>query len=96
MSKKRGSEGTMAINIDLKKAYDRIEWSFIRDTLVLFKFPKHLISLIISYISSSSISVLFNGGATNPFQPSRGIRQGSPLPISLYTLHGNFRGPHIR
>ena len=64
----------MSIKIDLEKAYDWLEWSFIRDMLTLFKFPSHLINLIISYMSSSSISILFNGGALDPFLPSKGIR----------------------
>ena len=74
----------MAIKIDLEKIYDRLEWSFIIDTLALFKFPNHLISLIMSCMSSSSISMLFNGGALEPFHPSKGIRQGDPL--SSYLL----------
>ncbi|KAK9984141.1 hypothetical protein SO802_033666 [Lithocarpus litseifolius] len=39
MSRKRGSGGSMATKIDLEKAYDRLEWSLIRDTLTLFKIP---------------------------------------------------------
>lgn len=64
----------MAIKIDLEKAYDRLEWDFIRNALKLFKFPEHLSSIILSCISSSSVSVLYNGGALDPFHLSRGIR----------------------
>lgn len=67
MSKKKGKEGVMAIKIDLEKAYDHLEWSFIRDILTLFKFPNQLISLIMSCVSSSSVSILLNGGALDPF-----------------------------
>ena len=74
MSKKKGRSGCMTIKIDLEKVYDRLEWSFIRDTLSLFRFPSHLIKLIMSCVSSLSISILFNEGALDPFLLSRGIR----------------------
>lgn len=79
MSRKKGTEATMAIKIDLEKAYDCLEWSFIRDTLKLFNFPNHLTSLIMSCVSTSSISMLFNEGGLDYFLPTRGIRQGDPL-----------------
>lgn len=65
--KKQGSEGLVAIKIDLEKAYDGLEWSFIRDTLLPYKFLNHLVSLIMSCASSSTISRVFNGGALEPF-----------------------------
>ena len=84
MSKKKGKTGVMAIKLNLEKAYDRLEWSFIRDTLNLFNFPDQLISLIMSCVSTTSISILFNGGALNAFQPSRGLCQGDPLSPYLF------------
>ena len=64
----------MAIKIDLEKAYDRLEWHFIRDVLNLYNLPQDTVKLIMSCISGSSISVLFNVGKLDMFLPSRGFR----------------------
>ena len=34
MGSKKGKVGWMAIKVDLEKAYDRLNWDFIEDTLV--------------------------------------------------------------
>ena len=70
----KGRKGYMAIKIDLEKAYDRIEWSFIREILFMFNFPKKLIELIMSCVSSVSTSLLFNGSYLESFCPSKGIK----------------------
>ncbi|KAL0005366.1 hypothetical protein SO802_012927 [Lithocarpus litseifolius] len=86
LSLKKGKRGFMAVKIDLEKAYDRIEWSFVRDTLALFNIPPGLSKVIMSCISTSSIEVLFNGGALAAFNPSRGIRQGDPLSPYIFIM----------
>ena len=39
LSLKKGKVGYMVVKIDLEKAYDSLEWSFVRDTLALFNIP---------------------------------------------------------
>ena len=66
ISNKKGQVGYMAIKVDLEKAYDKIEWSFIREVLINAKFPHNVISLIMSCVSSVSTSILFNGDNLEP------------------------------
>ena len=67
MTLEKGKTGFMFIKIDLEKAYDRLEWHFIRGVLELYKLPPSLIKLIMSCVSSSSISFVLNGGKLEPF-----------------------------
>ena len=86
ISRRKGTVGYMAIKIDLEKAYDKLEWSFIRERLMGINFPQDLIDLIMSCVCSVSSSVLFNGGILETFYPSRGIRQGDPLSSYLFII----------
>ena len=76
----------MALKIDLEKTFDCLEWSFIREVLVHFNFPSNLIAIIMNCISSTSVSMLFNGGKLPTFSPSHGIHQGDPLSPYIFIL----------
>ena len=96
LDNKKGSMGFMAVKVDLAKAYDRKEWSFIHKVLLAFHFPQKLIELIMSCISTTSMSLLFNGGKLSAFKPSRGIRQGDSLSPYLFILYMEYLGQLIK
>ena len=50
---------------------------------------------LISCVSTTTTSILFNGSKLDSFQPSRGIRQGDPISPYLFLLCMEFLGAHI-
>ena len=95
IGKAKGKEGCMAIKIDLEKAYDKLEWDFIRERLICANFPMNLIQTIMCCVTTTTTSILFNGGTLDPLVPTRGIRQGDPLSPYLFILCIDFLGQLI-
>ena len=74
MKRKSRKKGVMALKVDLAKAYDRLSWDFILDTLFDLGLPHGLINIIMKCLTTSTMQILVNGQLSYEFKPSRGVR----------------------
>lgn len=80
--KKFVKEGSMALKIDMSKAYDRIEWIFLEKMLLKLGFNSWWTHLIMQCVTLVEYNVVQDRGDIGPIRPSRGLRQGDPLSLS--------------
>lgn len=86
MRNKSGRVGYMAVKIDFEKAYDRLRWSFIKESLIELRLPQCLVDIVMTSVTSAKLKILWNGEPLEGLCPTRGIRQGDPLSPYLYVI----------
>ncbi|XP_074313317.1 uncharacterized protein LOC141648506 [Silene latifolia] len=74
------------IKVDLKKAYDSVNWLFLKHMLEALCFPDHFKHLIMECVSTASYSLVLNGETFGHFHGKKGLRQGDPLSPLLFTI----------
>ncbi|KAF3790361.1 LINE-1 retrotransposable element ORF2 protein [Nymphaea thermarum] len=79
-------QSNICFKIDFSKAYDRVDWVFLKNALINLGFSLPWVDRVMTCVSSASFAVLIDG-VPGDFPPMhRGLRQGGPMSFFLFLV----------
>jgi retron-type reverse transcriptase len=82
----RKKQSGVILKLDFKKAYDKINWSFVQQTLCMKDLSSTWRKWIASFIKGGHVGIKVNDQVGKNFQTRKGVRQGDPLSPILFNI----------
>ncbi|XP_048502988.1 uncharacterized protein LOC125498759 [Beta vulgaris subsp. vulgaris] len=84
--KQKNGSARCTIKVDLRKAYDSLNWALLKELLRALNFHPRFIDWVMICVSSTTFTLSINEGLCGFFKGRKGIRQGDPMSPLLFVL----------
>jgi hypothetical protein len=82
----RKRQDGIILKIDFERAYDKINWSFVQQTLRMKVFSPKWCQWVQSFMEGGHVDIKINDQIGEKIQTKKGVRQGDPLSSILFNI----------